>query len=161
MLNLSSLELCLYYLCIKVLSSLKVSQMSLVLEIIWSDMSLSHIHTYIHISHNQRQMHQNISIKCANLIDISFVIIDLDLLSLSTLVLKVPSCVVYAASCHGHWRFHLDVMGFANSLIWYLSHLSHTYTHIHTHTQRRMYRNTYKLFWLSSYVHIAAIRMTL
>lgn len=63
------------------------------------------------------------------------------MLSLSTLVLKVPCCMVYAASCHSHWRFHLDVMGFANSLIWYLSH---THTQIHTHTQRRMYPNTYK-----------------
>ena len=62
--------------------------------------------------------------------DISFVIIDLDLSRLSTLVTKAPRCLAYATRRQVYWRFDTDEIMFAITMIRSYSH-RHTQTEIH------------------------------
>ena len=52
---------------------------------------------------------------------------DLTLSSLGTLVAAAPCCVFYATKCQVYWRFDMDDINFASTLIWY-----HTYRQTHT-----------------------------
>ena len=59
---------------------------------------------------------------------------ELDWSSVSTLVLEVLCCLVYAWRYQVCWRFYIEDMGFASTMVWYQTH---TNTQIYIHITQR------------------------